>query len=273
MKLGTPFSLIPAVILVACGGSSDVPPQYIPVAGTAGVCFNPALYVAGNSFQTSSLVTYPGLGTAQLGNSTTIDGPSTFNENVVIKTSEVESSTPDSALAAIGSPTYTRPVSHYFLSDASIPSLKLYGEESTSGAAMDPDIEYTFRTTNVPYIETRFNLVAGQKFVQSYEQDTVIKQQPNGTSVTRKDTYTKEILFSGVEAVTVAAGTFQACKFVETGTVTSSVASITLPTDTLIKWVGVGNGLPIKSVTVSVSASPVTVELISAAINGVAVTP
>jgi hypothetical protein len=273
MKLSTPFSLIPAVILAACGGSSDVAPQYIPVAGTAGVCFNPALYVAGNSFRTSSLVTYPGLGTAQLGNSTTIDGPSTFNENVVTKTSEVETSTPDSALVAIGSPAYTRSVSHYFLSDDSIPSLKLYGEESTSGAANGPRIEYTFKTTNIPYIETRFNLVSGQKFIQSYEQNTVIQQQPNGTSVTRKETYIKEILFSGVEAVTVPAGTFQACKFVETGAVTSSATSITLPTDTLIKWVGVGNGLPIKSVTLSESASSVTVELTSAAINGAAVTP
>ena len=273
MKLGTAFSLIPAVILAACGGSSDDPRQYIPVAGTAGVCFNPVLYVAGNSFQTSSLVTYPGLGTSQLGNSTTIDGPSTFNENVVTKTSEVETSAPDPALVAIGSPAYTRPVSHYFLSDDSIPSLKLYGEESTSGAASDPRIEYTFKTTNTPYIETRFNLVPGQKFIQNYEQDTVIRQQPNGTSATRKETYTKEILFSGVEAVTVPAGTFQACKFVETGAVTSSATSITLPTDTLIKWVGVGHGLPIKSVTVSESASSVTVELTSAAINGAAVTP
>jgi hypothetical protein len=272
MKHTARFSFVPVAILVACGGSPSDLHHYVQLAGTAGVCFNPELYVAGNSFQTSFLATYPGLGTAQFRNSTTIDGPSLFNGNVVMKTSEVETLTPDSTLIAIGQPASASPMSRYFLSNDSIPGLKLYGEESTVATLMDSNIQYTSITMNNPYIETRFNLIPGQSFAQIYEQNTVTKQ-PNGTSLTTKNTYTKNILFSGFEAVTVPAGTFQACKFFETGTVTPSATSISIPTDTLIKWVGVGNGLPIKSLTVSVSVSTVTVELTSAVINGAAVSP
>lgn len=266
------ISLVSTAAIVACGGSTDATPPYIAVAGTAGICFNPALFVAGNSIQTSSLATYPGLGTAQLGNSTTIDGPSTFNGNAVIKTTETETITPDAALIAIGSPASTSPVSRYFLTDSAVPSLKVYGVESTYAATSDPSVQYISKTTNSPYIETRFSLKPGQSFNQIYTQTTVTKL-PNGTSQTTINTYTKNILFNGVAAVTVPAGTFQACQFIETGTVTSSVVSISVPTDTLTQWVGVGNGISIKTVTVSGSGNPITVELTSAAINGAAVTP
>lgn len=270
--LNTTFLLASTAVLVACGGSTNVTPPYVAAAGTAGVCFNPALFVAGNSIQTSSLATYPGIGTAQLRNSTTIDGPSTFNGNAVIKTSETETITPDAALVAIGSTTSTSPVSRYFLTDSTEPNFKLYGVESTYAAVSAPSVQYISKTINSPYIETRFNLTPGQSFNQIYTQTTVTKL-PNGTSQTTTNTYTKNILFNGFAPVTVPAGTFQACQFIETGTVTPSVVSISIPTDTLTQWVGVDNGISIKTVTVSGSGNPITFELTSATINGLAVKP
>lgn len=68
----------------------------------------------------------------------------------------------------------------------------------------------------------------------------------------------------GIEPVTVPAGTFQACKFTDNSD----------PVQVVTEWIGVGNGITIKSSRRPPSAtSDVITELVSATINGAAVTP
>ena len=63
--------------------------------------------------------------------------------------------------------------------------------------------------------------------------------------------------FDGIESVTVPAGTFSACRFTETIGSENNTFQIT-------DWIGVGNGLPLKSEDEFTQS-----ELVSASLNGV----
>ena len=282
------FSLVATAALVACGGggggsaetaatpvSNPTAPNapFLPAADTAAVCFNPLLLVSGTTFKTVTRATYSGQGTAELVNDMTVVGSSSFNGNSAIKTSETETSKPDALLSAKGQVAGTLSVNRYFIVDVAAGSLKIYGAEQNSGVKFVAP--YDVITTNSPYIETRLELTAGQSFDQSYTQDYK-RILPSGVSQPLTANYKKNVLFVGVATVTVPAGTFQACQFIETGTVSYSGSPSVTSTGISKVWRSVGNGLPIKSVFMQDAAGSgivSTFELLSATINGAVVTP
>lgn len=103
----------------------------------------------------------------------------------------------------------------------------------------------------------RFDLAAGESYVQEYE-ETIETSFP-GFNDTEQATVRVITTFKGIESVTVPAGTFQACKFVE------NLSDGPFATTTM-EWFGVGNGMLLKSVD-----DDETSELVSATINGAAI--
>lgn len=103
----------------------------------------------------------------------------------------------------------------------------------------------------------RFDLAAGESYVQEYE-ETIETSFP-GFNDTEQATVRVITTFKGIESVTVPAGTFQACKFVEQLTDGPFATTTT-------EWFGVGNGLLLKSVD-----DNETSELVSATINGASI--
>ncbi len=111
------------------------------------------------------------------------------------------------------------------------------------------------RITFQPERLDRFDLTAGQSYTQNYT--TRVSTTVNGFTTEVSNATGSTTTFLGVEAVTVPAGTYQACKFrVET----SGDNSI------LEEWFGVGNGMLLKS-----TGDGDTNELVSARINGASI--
>ena len=282
------FSLVATAALVACGGggggsaetaatpvSNPTVPNApgVPAADTAAVCFNPLLLVTGTTFKTVTRATYPGHGTMEQVSTMRVDGLSIFNGSEFIKTSEGQTDTPDAALLALGQRGGSSSAARYFTVDSSTGSIRVRAFEISKGVTPAEQIDVT--TTNNPSIETRLSLKAGQSFDQSYTQTSRVTRS-SGTTLAPIANYKKNVLFVGVATVTVPAGTFQACQFVETGTVSYSGSPGEASTGIATIWTGVGSGLPIKTVVKHDAAgtgTTSTFELLSATINGAVVTP
>lgn len=113
------------------------------------------------------------------------------------------------------------------------------------------------RITFQPEQLSRFDLSAGQRYSQSYT--TVVSTTASGFTTEVSNAVNSATTFLGVEAVTVPAGTYQACKFrVETSD--SNGASVRE------EWFGVGHGMLLKSTEDGDSNV-----LVSASINGASI--
>lgn len=118
-----------------------------------------------------------------------------------------------------------------------------------------------------PFVDRTGSLKAGETFSATRTGRRVTKT--TGAPVPIPDSTVNfsdrpSITFVGIESVTVPAGTFQACKFTDN----------TDPSQVVTEWIGVGNGIALKSSQrPPSSSSDVTTELISASINGQAIRP
>ena len=203
--------------------------------------------------------------------STTAQLPTTFNSKLVMAASGTNVFTPDSGAIALGYTAASLNVTRYYDFDRATNTLKQYGYliASTAGSAV---------VLTAPYVETRFGLAAGASFTETYTLSSDLTT-PSGTHLTSTQTSTKTITFVGIEFVTVPAGTFKSCKFVETGTTRLGGPGGTVITDPVsTQWVSVGSGIPVKGISQKflpsgAVSSTDTTELTSATINGLLVTP
>lgn len=140
-------------------------------------------------------------------------------------------------------------------------TLKIFGIVTEAQAA---GFNITTAVSNQPAAEEHFDLAPGQSYTQTY---TTMQESgsvggfpipPTQTQFSVKTTY------NGQERITVAAGSFNACKFTDETTATVNGQASTGTTTT---WLAVGSGQFLKSVSDSD-----TNELISASINGAPVT-
>ena len=148
-------------------------------------------------------------------------------------------------------------------------NVKEYGAETTSAPSSAPQTTQLVTTVTNPFVQAGFFLVPQASFTQSYTQTVTSSRSVQVSN------YVKMVTFAGTVSVAVPAGTFQACQFVETGTVAMAGGS-PMPTGTTTSWIGVGSGLQIKlQVASTVPGAPIssTFELVSASINRVAVRP
>ena len=118
----------------------------------------------------------------------------------------------------------------------------------------------TSRSTSVPpFVDSRFTLSGGQSLLQTGSITTATTT--NGITTTQTDNLSQTVRFIGIESVSVPAGTFNACKFEQVPTAT--------PTDITTSWVGVGNGVVLRTTAVS-SLGTQTATARTIRLNGVA---
>jgi hypothetical protein len=248
-----------------------VPPNTSPV-NTASPCFNEANLVVGTKIDTADKITYSDGGSAVVSNSMTVQPATTFNSVLVLAAKGTNIYTPDSAALARGYEAVTLGVTSYYDYDRATYTLKEYGNLiiSDAGSAI---------LLNSPSIETRFGLAPGAGFTQTSTLSSDLTT-PSGAHLLSTQRSTKTVTFVGIEFVTVPAGTFKACKFIESGTTTLGGAPAgTVITDPLsTQWVSVGSGIPVKGLIQEFSRtgaviSTETTELTRATINGQLVTP
>lgn len=283
--------LLVAVAMMGCGGggdtsatsgASDTPAiggggaaVTLPgAADTAAACFNPMLLVEGNSYRTVVRATYSGQGTEQQVLDSTVEGSVKFNGVSATKSTSTQANTPDAALMAKGQTSDVSSGASYYSLDASTGSVNFLGFDSSFGVT--PSEKIDVKTVYNPYIETRLSLKPGQSFDQSYSKTETISRS-NGTTQSPIVNYKKNVLFVAIAPVTVPAGTFMACQFVETGTradAASLPGAVPISAGVATIWRSVGSGLPLKSTYTSTAQGSIssTFELMSATINGSAVT-
>ena len=287
--------------LTGCGGGGNAPATgkaaiNIPASGTgntvsslpapelppgqteidASKCFNAELFVPGSVHTVTQKIRTPldGSGTAEIQITSTFGQPTTYNQNSVNLVNETALFTPGTTTpnADVANTTTTQ---RYVTASASKLSVRHYGYNSstqTTNSTANPTLTGSPFT---PYIEIQFALQFGRTNTQSFIAASRTTN-PDGSFKDITNNYTMTDLFAGVEAVTVPAGTFQACRFESTITYTpvpfvAGVAPRVMAP--LTNWYGIKNGLLIKSATVENGGQTVLSQLKSATINGVAVTP
>lgn len=120
-----------------------------------------------------------------------------------------------------------------------------------------PPQSFVQTVTYTPHLLTRWNLAAGQSYTQTFSSLVEDNQGFMDESSTELRT-----TYLGTESIKIAAGTFQACRVLEEGTVTHSSGGTSSYTQTL--WYGVGNGVLLRTL-----AATSDTELIAGNINGV----
>lgn len=270
---GSPAAIPAPASTVSLTPSPELPPGQTAIDASS--CFNPAIYVEGASIAITTKATFGATDTVQIKTDTTMGGSVTYLGIQVKQLTEVQTSMPDAPVSASGQITKTTVATRYLTADATAKNTRDYGFSSKS-TPLDPSVGATVvDTTYTPFMETRYALQFGRSFQQTFTDDSKITN-PDGTKTSSAKSVVKTILYAGIEDVKVAAGTFKACKFQESGTtsdLTTSTQSV-IPMKTI--WYGVKNGLILKSMMdtpVGKSYRTDTVELQSASINGVVVKP
>jgi len=252
----------PAAALLE-GAPLPVPSTDAPAAGelsTSGAwtCADPLAMTPGSRHRLDLQLSTPvAPGQLRFASTTEVTGPTTFNgfPVVAVKTSLIEADTVTESTVFVG---------------ADNMSLLYYGGSSdTTGLAGT----VKSATTNLRPVAFRYDLSPGESFSQSY--DAAIEVTPDGAKVATRNGYSirQTVTFSGIESVTVPAGTFQACKFEfdEVVTANGQVSSSSRRTT----WLAVGIGVAVK-IQVAGSSNPAPdslIELVGGDINGVAVEP
>jgi hypothetical protein len=112
-----------------------------------------------------------------------------------------------------------------------------------------------------PSRDKRYTLNAGQSYTQTYSSTTTTTFTGLPAPIMNTSSITETVTYLGRETVTVAAGTFDACKFDQGGAIT---------------WISAGSssskGVGVKTFSSS-GGSSVTLELTSGTINGSAIRP
>jgi hypothetical protein len=136
-----------------------------------------------------------------------------------------------------------------------------FGGTSRYGTPGDATVQDNLNVATPPALDARYALAPGQTLTQSstYVNTTVVTTNGvAGPPTTKTDTTTFTVTFVGMEVLTVPAGTFNTCKYIETR------AGSTSPTT---KWELVGYGGSVKSVT-----GTSTTTLTSIKVNGTPLT-
>lgn len=130
---------------------------------------------------------------------------------------------------------------------------------------------------NDPYLLDRYDLQPGGSYEQTYRQ--VSLELEGGTPLYEIDsssadglTIVRHVTYNGQEAVTVPAGTFDACRFTITEQIPSPMGGVNV--ESRVNWVAVGHGVLLRSEDVEGDAqrtANVTWELIDAEIDGVTI--
>lgn len=118
-------------------------------------------------------------------------------------------------------------------------------------------INATSTATITPGILERFDLAAGESFSQSHT--TTVTTTSQGHTSEHVENVERIKTYLGVDSVTVPAGTFDACKFIEQTTLGGNSWETT-------RWFGVGNGELIKD-----DDGSTLTELVSSEINGTSI--
>ena len=269
-------SLFAAFGLSACGGGgggtaatstgTNATPSSVTGSGDASVCFNPALWAtAGTTTHVVSQETYSD-GTSPntiTEDSTTLAGQ-IFNGSPA---TEIDRSRTSVTTGSTGGGATTSSSKEYYSVD--VPNTTLYqlGSQETRPGSFGTTITTT--STDTPALPLRFNLTAGGSYQTSTTETTPSSTTPGVNNVS---TISGPITFVGIESVTIPAGTFQACHMVF-GPTHYQDSNGSNYSNTLDAWLGVGNGLVLKSHLVDASVGNVDSVVTSASINGTPITP
>ena len=159
-------------------------------------------------------------------------------------------------------PGLTTTAKQYSTYDMNTGAATRYGGVVTA-AGVVAGLSYSSVVTGVftpPSVDLTYTLTPGQTVTQT---DTVVQTQVdtiNGVvdaPATTTETTITTITFVGIEQITVPAGTFSACKYVE---------SIQGVAGTTTQWNHVGTGAPLRS---TVSSSGITTQAVSILVGGV----
>lgn len=218
--------------------------------GHASSCFNPIVVAQGTKVLLNYKTTDAETNTVtNIATSIDVKGTTTFNgKSATESASQTQTTGPAASTSATKS---------YFTADSSAKSITYHGSIVDVSA---PIAASSTLTINPGMIE-QFNLSAGQSYTQTHSITTAT--QVLGFPVNTITDFVNEITFKGVEAITVPAGTFQACR-IETNS-KSTVLGVSV-TSLSTNWITVGSGISIRT-----EASGDISELVSGSINGTAI--
>jgi hypothetical protein len=241
----------------------SVAPSPTPTAapepgGSASQCFNPVLYAAGSVY-TLGEVTTAGEDVYNSTTTITVDGPVVFEGNTVTRLFG----------NVVGSIEGTGTFQLFLTAE----NLQVLGYGAIVEITEPVEAAGSSTVVNDPPELDRFDLSPGDSYSQTYTQ-TVTVDGPFGPGQFTQ-TVEFERTYVGPESLRTRGGGFAVCRFDQTETVTTTGLAIQeggetviLPTEvtesSFSEWLGVGNGLPIKTV----DDDGTTTELVSATING-----
>lgn len=265
------------LLMAGCGGGDDdttseptAAPSPTPTptptptpapSGSASECFNIAWYTPGTTAVLDYAITGEATGTTR--SNMTVGGGKSFNGQSGLIEFFQDQTTTYSAPATLASagtvPTQSR---FYFTENGSV--VTEYGGTAVASATVAGISVST--TTTVTYtpakINRRFTLASGASDTVSYTQG-VTGSTNFGPIPSTSTAQTATIRFVGQETVTVPAGTFVACKFMDT-----------INSDTTEQWFAKGSGAPIRSTSRTTEGQVVTLSMTSASrLNGAAIAP
>lgn len=238
--------------LVKDGNLNAIPPKASGGggngSGNAASCFNPDLMNQGTRIVLNYRTT-DGDTSAVLNSSsnTEVKGSVTFNGK-----SATESVSQTQATGVAPSTSTTK---SYFKVDAGTKRFSYYGSIVDVSAPIASSSTLTIN----PERTERFDLAAGESYSQSYSITT--SSQVMGFPVNVVSDHENQVTFTGMETITVPAGTFNTCRFETTGTTTT--LGTTTAAALSINWLTVNSGVSIRTE----SAGDIS-ELVSGTING-----
>lgn len=173
----------------------------------------------------------------------TVVGPATFQGRSVTEV--------DIVTSLLSAPLTTRSFATF---DAAAGALTVYGVQLHTAAPDGSIVMDTEAVTTPPVVDTRYALQPGQSVTLTASDVqtsvTTINGNPQPPQTTTETT-TSTIEFVGMETLTTPAGSFHACKYLESGT---GVANATT-------WMLAGYGIGLKSVTASVTTTTTSIRV------------
>jgi hypothetical protein len=194
----------------------------------------------------------------------TVTGGKTFNGQAGLVEQDNDQTTtytsPGTLAAAGVIPTRSR---FYFTENGSV--INSFGGTVAAGATVSGITVTTTTTTTYtpPRVDRRFTLAAATSDSFSSTSASSVTTNFGGAPTNTSTAQNITINFAGQETVTVPAGTFVACKFLET-----------INSDTNEQWYAKGSGAPIKYTSRTSEGQAITLSMTSASrLNGAAIAP
>lgn len=233
---GTQASAAAVLTVMAAGGGG--------IAGVADACQPPFALPAGTVIETSASLS---TGATAVTGTFTVVGPATFQGRAVTEVDIVTSLLPTSLRS-------------YASFDPAAGALTVYGVQLHAASADGSIVFDAEAVATPPTVDTRYALQPGQSVTINASDVQTSVTTVNGIPQppqTVTETTTSTIQFVGMETITTPAGTFHACKYLESGTGVTNGTS----------WVLAGYGIGLKSVTASVTTTTTAIR-----VNGQALT-